>query len=63
MLVGVERLMKDLTESHVTLQAMFQSRHAFEVKSDAEIWSDSLSQARWCFVIQIKNTMIIIFDY
>ena len=44
MLVGVEKLMRDLTESHVTLQAMFQSRHAYEVKSDAEIWSDTLGQ-------------------
>ena len=45
-LVGVEKLTRDLTESHVTLQAMFQSRHAYEIKSDAEIWSDTLGQVR-----------------
>ena len=51
MLVGAEKLLKDLTESNVTLQAMFQSRHAYDVKSDAEIWSDTLGQVGLFFHI------------
>ncbi|XP_076800448.1 dynein heavy chain domain-containing protein 1-like [Clavelina lepadiformis] len=43
-LVGVEDLLKDLSESHVRLQSMLQSHHAAEVKADAEIWSDTLQQ-------------------
>jgi len=45
-LVRVNDLLHDLLESHVTLQGMLQSRHLLEVRSDAEIWSDTLQQVR-----------------
>nr|XP_018667303.2 dynein heavy chain domain-containing protein 1-like [Ciona intestinalis] len=43
-LVGVEEILRDLSDSHVTLQGMLQSKHATEIRNDAEVWSDTLQQ-------------------
>nr|XP_039270899.1 dynein heavy chain domain-containing protein 1-like isoform X1 [Styela clava] len=43
-LVGAAKLLNELSDSHVALQGMLQSRHAAEVQAEAEIWSDTLQQ-------------------
>lgn len=43
-LVGADEIQGELADSHMALQGMLQSRHAAEVRGEAEIWSDTLQQ-------------------